>query len=89
MLRKARPVVRMLLLALVVACGGSDGPSAGNSIAPKAGSLTVTIAEVPSGATASVTVAGPNGFRPHHRWYHNDLRTNAWELYSLSRRDLD
>lgn len=62
MLRKVPPLARLLALALTAACGGGDGPIAGNSIAPRTGSLTVIVAEVPTGTTASVTVAGPNGF---------------------------
>lgn len=62
MLRKVRPSVRGLALVLLAACGGSDAPTGGNAAATKSASLTVTMTNLPSSATASVTVAGPGGF---------------------------
>ncbi len=64
MLRVVRPTVRGLALVLLAACGGGagDSPTGGNPPAPKSASLTVTVANVPAGATPSIIVEGPNGF---------------------------
>lgn len=62
MLRNVRPVLRMLGLTLLAACGGGDTPTGGSTPSQKTASLTVSVGNVPAGATANVSVSGPNGF---------------------------
>src|SRR5215207_7955194 len=51
-----RPM-RPLWLLLIAALGCDGGPSA-----PSGGSLRVTVLGLPSGATAAITISGPDGF---------------------------
>ncbi|MEW5918501.1 MAG: hypothetical protein AB1762_19015, partial [Gemmatimonadota bacterium] len=59
---RLRPTVRGVALVFLAACGGSDAPTTVSNVAPKTASLTVGVSNVPAGATANVTVTGPNGF---------------------------
>jgi hypothetical protein len=55
-----RAGIAALLLLLAAGCSGSDGP---NTLAPgRSGSLAITVAGLPGGAAAAVTVTGPGGY---------------------------
>jgi hypothetical protein len=61
LLSRARQITAVALVALVAAC--SDDEGGGITPPPAAnGSLAVTITGVPTGATATITVTGPNSF---------------------------
>jgi hypothetical protein len=47
---------------LLAGCGGGSGMGSSTPPPPSQGSLTVTIMSLPSNASASVTVDGPNGY---------------------------
>jgi hypothetical protein len=51
-------------LGLLTGCGSSGGNGGGGTTPPppSTGSLTITVAELPSGASASITVSGPSGY---------------------------
>ncbi len=58
---KRRAALRLAAVTLfLTACGGGDRPTEPRP--PATGSLTVTIAGLPAGASAAVTVTGPGGF---------------------------
>jgi hypothetical protein len=50
------------LVGFLFWCNACDGGSGGSLTAPSLGSLTVTIRNLPNGASAKVTVTGPNGY---------------------------
>ncbi len=51
-------------LGLLTGCGSSGGNDGGGTTPPppSTGSLTITVSELPSGASASITVSGPSGY---------------------------
>jgi len=51
-------------LGLLTGCGSSGGNGGGGTTPPppSTGSLTITVSELPSGASASITVSGPSGY---------------------------
>jgi hypothetical protein len=50
------------ICSLLAACGGGDSLTGGSPPAPKGASLTITVSNLPPGATAGVTLSGPNNF---------------------------
>ena len=49
----------LILVAILVGCGGGDGPT---TPAPVAGSLVVSVSGLPAGTAAAVVVTGPAGY---------------------------
>jgi hypothetical protein len=50
---------RLILVAILLGCGGGDGPT---TPAPVAGSLVVSVSGLPAGTAAAVAVTGPAGY---------------------------
>ncbi len=60
-LRRAARLVRVISVAAIAACSPGDGPSS-PSQQQQSGTLQISIAGLPAGASASVVVGGPEGF---------------------------
>lgn len=62
-MRMLRSFLSALVFAAAVACGGGGGGSTSTTPAPPTtGSLTLTVAGLPSGMNAAITITGPSSF---------------------------